>query len=181
MHSGALIDPQNEFTKALKKVSAKRPKTEADENEMARLEFLGALYVDDDRKIVLPDVNIMATLIKGAAKFKKGKDAQAGVMVESHGTLEFPFKGTATPEALWESGQFSDRRNVKIQRNSIMRVRPRFNKWASRFALDIDDEICDPADVKHWLETAGARIGVGDYRPMFGRFEVVEWKEAKER
>ena len=181
MHSGALVDPQNDFVKAIKKISAKKPKTDADQAEIARLEFLGAVYVDDSGSIVLPDVNIMSAIVAGARKSSRGKDAQAGVFVDGHGTFDFSFSGKKTPEALWESGKFIDRRAVVIQRSKIMRVRPRFDKWSSSFTLEIDDTVCNAEAVRDWLETAGNRRGIGDFRPMYGRFKVVEFKPEKEK
>ena len=178
-HSGALVDPQNEYTQAIKKVSAKRPKTDADHAEIARLEYLGAFYIGDGGKIVMPDVNLMATIIEGAKKFKKGPAAKAGVFIDRHGVFDFSHKGDKSPKALWESGKFADRRRVTIQRNSIIRVRPRFNDWSCEFELELDEEICDLGDVRQWLETAGNRSGLGDYRPMYGRFEVMEFKAEK--
>lgn len=66
-----------------------------------------------------------------------------------------------------------------IQRNSIMKVRPRFDKWTCAFSLEIDDEICNSDEVRDWLEMGGKRSGLGDFRPMFGRFEVAEFKKQK--
>ena len=176
-HSGALVDPQNEYTQAIKKISAKRPKTDADQAEISKWEYLGAFYCDDDGKIVMPDVNLMATIIEGAKKFKKGPAAKAGIFVNGHGDFDFPHKGDKSPQALWESKKFADRRRVTIQRNSIIRVRPRFDKWSCSFELEIDEEICDSGEVQQWLEMAGNRSGLGDYRPMFGRFEVDAFKK----
>ena len=178
-HSGALVDPQNEFTQAIKKVSAKRPKTDADHAEIARLEYLGAFYIGDGGKIVMPDVNLMATIIEGAKKFKKGPAAKTGVYIDRHGVFDFPHKGDKLPKALWESKEFVDRRRVTIQRNSIIRVRPRFNDWSCEFELELDEEICNLVDVRQWLETAGNRSGLGDYRPIYGRFEVMKFKAEK--
>ena len=178
-HSGALVDPQNEFTRRIKEISSKRPKTDADQADISKWEYLGAFYCDDDGKIVMPDVNLMATIIEGAKKFKKGPVAKAGVFVDGHGDFDFPHKGDKSPKALWETKKFADRRRVTIQRNSIIRVRPRFNDWSCEFELELDEKICNPDDVRQWLETAGHRSGLGDYRPMYGRFEVIEFKAEK--
>ena len=171
-HSGALVDPQNEFTQAIKKISAKRPKTDADHAEIARLEYLGAFYIDDDGKIVMPDVNLMAAIIEGAKKFRKGPAAKTGVFIDRHGVFDFSHKGDKSPEALWKSGKFVDRRRVTIQKSGIIRVRPKFKDWSCEFELELDEEICNLSDVKQWLETAGKRSGLGDYRPIYGQFEV---------
>ena len=180
-HSGALADPQNEFAKRLKEVTGKKPKTDSDHAEMAKLEFLGSFdgYVDGSGDIVIPEANILATIVKGATKFKKGPAAKEGVIgiVNAAAKFNFPYKGDKSPDALWKSGKFADRRRVVVQRASNMRTRPRFNEWSCAFELEVDETICDSKDVRQWLETAGNRVGLGDYRPMFGRFEVVEFKE----
>ena len=182
-HSGALVDPQNEFAKRLKEVSGKRAKTEADHKEMARLEFLGSFddYVDDAGNIVIPEANIHAVIVKGAAKTKKGTAAKEAIvgLAEAGAKFTFPRKGDKSPEALWESGEFVDRRRVVVQRNSIMRTRPKFREWTCEFTLEVDENLCNLDEVRQWLETAGSRVGLGDYRPMFGRFDVVEFKEMK--
>ena len=46
MHNGQTADPLNKYAKMLREISAKRRKTEADFIEMARIEFVAALYMD---------------------------------------------------------------------------------------------------------------------------------------
>lgn len=46
MHNGQLADPSNEWARAIKEISGKRAKTAADYEEMARLEWLGSLYLN---------------------------------------------------------------------------------------------------------------------------------------
>ena len=183
-HSGALADPQNQFARALAKVSKKRAKTDADFAEMAKLEFLGSFdgYVDEKGNIVVPEANLLAVIVKGASKTKKGPTAKAGVLGTVNGVdgkFNFPHKGDKSPEALWESGKFADRRRVRVQQSSNMRTRPKFPEWSCEFELEVDEDACDLEDVRQWLETAGKSVGLGDYRPMFGRFDVVEFKEVK--
>lgn len=177
-HNGALVDPRNPFARELKKIHAKRPKTDSDQDEIARLEYLGAFYLDDKGKIVIPDLNLMAAIVEGAAKYRKRKDAKEGVLFNGHGVFDFPHKGDKSPDALWKSGKFVDRRPVKVQRNSIIRSRPRFNEWSCAFELEFDEAICNADGVRQWLDRAG-RSALGDYRPMFGQFEVVEFKSEK--
>ena len=184
MHNGAGVDNTTDLAKEKAALSKKKPKTPADEQEIARLDFIGALYVDEAGKIIIPDVNLQAVIIAGAKKFKRGMDAKAGVFINDHGAFDFgdaklKNDGKNTVEALWKSGDYTDRRRVVIQRNSFMKVRPRFNNWTCAFELDIDEEICNPDEVKTWLETGGKRSGLGDYRPMFGRFEVEEFSKVK--
>ena len=182
MHSSRLADPLDSAAKLVAEISKKKNKQESDHKELSRREFMGGIYVDSDGTIILPNANIHAVIIKGAAAFKKGPAAKAGVFVDGHGTLDFPFAGKKTPEALLASGKFTDRRPVKNQGSStVVRTRPKFEEWGSRFTLEIAEDICDQADVRQWLDNAGRRVGIGDYRPRFGRFKVVEFKpgEAK--
>lgn len=179
MHNGALVDSQTQHAKDKAALTQKKPQTTADQDAIARLDFIGALYVDERNNIIIPDVNLLAVIVAGAKKFKKGPDAKAGVFINDHGALDFPFKGKRTPDNLWKSGDFTDRRRVVIQRNAIMKVRPIFKKWECTFSMDIDEEICNADDVRLWLETAGKRAGLGDFRPQFGRFEVKEFAKVK--
>jgi len=68
---------------------------------------------------------------------------------------------------------------VVIGRSRIVRSRPMFTDWSCEFIFEIiDDELArNPGIIKEILEKAGKYKGVGDYRPEFGRFEVVEFKK----
>ncbi len=79
-----------------------------------------------------------------------------------------------------------DIRRAKVQNAGILRARPRFNKWACRFDLIIDEEIISIEDhVIPLLQKAGVVCGVGDYRPQrmgtFGRFQVVAYESGGKR
>ena len=184
MHNGALVDSQSEHAKQKAAITKKKPQTDSDKAELARLDFLGALYLDDTGKVVIPHINLLAVITKGAGKERKGPDVKSGVFIPENGVLDFgdpkiKNDGKETAATLWASGNYADRRRVVIQRQGIMKVRPRFDNWTCSFNLDIDEEICNPDDVQRWLEIGGKRSGLGDYRPIFGRFEVEEFAEMK--
>jgi hypothetical protein len=72
-----------------------------------------------------------------------------------------------------------DTRRAVVQRNGILRSRPRFPVWRIDFEIVFDDAGLTPEAVEQLipvLEDAGRRIGIGDYRPArtgwFGTFEV---------
>ena len=54
-----------------------------------------------------------------------------------------------------------------------MRTRPIFNDWSAVIHLDFEDSILNESDVVDFATKAGAVVGVGDWRPRYGRFEVV--------
>jgi hypothetical protein len=59
---------------------------------------------------------------------------------------------------------------------SVLRARPRLDKWAAVFTLEYDDTLVDPQTILHFLGIAGRNVGVGNFRPAkggwFGRFAV---------
>lgn len=69
-----------------------------------------------------------------------------------------------------------DQRPAVIQRQRIVKSRPRFNSWELEFAVHFDEKRIRLETLKQILEEAGQTKGIGDYRPKFGRFEVVKFE-----
>lgn len=76
---------------------------------------------------------------------------------------------------------FLDRRRVMVQRNAITRTRPGIEKgWEASFNFEcLLPEYLDPQFVQEIAGMAGRLIGIGDFRPTFGRFNVVGFKIVK--
>ena len=71
-----------------------------------------------------------------------------------------------------------DSRRVRIQRGTCMRKRPRIDKWGAEFEVVIlDEEALPPPTMLAILQRAGQTVGVLDYRPRFGRFQVTSWEQ----
>lgn len=73
---------------------------------------------------------------------------------------------------------YLDRRRVTIQRNGITRVRPAFNiGWEAEFRMQVLlPEYISPDLMNETIQKAGRLIGVGDFRPTFGRFQIVRFE-----
>lgn len=73
---------------------------------------------------------------------------------------------------------YLDRRRVLIQRNGITRVRPAMlSGWKCQFDMMVlIPEYVDETLLLDTLTQAGRLIAVGDFRPTFGRFQVVSFK-----
>ena len=57
-----------------------------------------------------------------------------------------------------------------------------FPTWGATFLVEVDKELVDKEQLGNWLDIAGRRIGIGDWRPgksggLYGRFETVDIKE----
>ena len=187
MHSGRkLTNPLHPLTKKIKVFSGKRNKTEDDILALQKLEWLGGLYISEDPevhvdgakvnfvgggKIVVPGEAIEATLRDGAKKNKLGTTFKSGVVILDDSILNY--EGTTDLEEMWESGEYADTRNVKVQRAAIMRTRPIFRKWSLDFTAHYLPTVVDPGQIHEALSVAGMMVGLCDYRPKYGRFESV--------
>ena len=169
-HNGQLADPLNAFSKALKAITGKRSKTDADYLEMAHVEFLGGLYMGEDGPVIPPQ-NVRGMLIRAARKRKEGKLCEAGVFILNNSSLEYD--GPREADALWEDESFRNRAIVVVGRNRVARTRPIFNEWASKVKVTYDDDVLNEGQLDEWFRIAGSIIGQGDNRPLYGRFIVV--------
>ena len=72
---------------------------------------------------------------------------------------------------------FVDRRRVQVQRNGITRSRPAMNVgWKCEVLLQcLLPEYINPELLNEVLQSAGRLVGVGDFRPSHGRFQVVNF------
>jgi hypothetical protein len=69
---------------------------------------------------------------------------------------------------------YLDRRRVVVQRNAVTRERPAMKAgWSATIQLQVlIPEYIDVAALSDVLSNAGRLVGVGDFRPTFGRFRV---------
>jgi len=72
---------------------------------------------------------------------------------------------------------YEDKRRVLIQRNAINRVRPGMHAgWKATFVIMVTlPEYVSPATLLEVIGVAGRLIGVGDFRPTYGRFNVTNF------
>jgi hypothetical protein len=77
-----------------------------------------------------------------------------------------------------ETWDYLDQRRVVVQRNGVNRIRPAMYKgWRATVELQIllpeyiTREVLGAA-----ITNAGRLVGIGDFRPTYGRFHVVEFK-----
>lgn len=75
---------------------------------------------------------------------------------------------------------YLDTRRVTIQRQGINRTRPAMKAgWKANFELQIlTPEYIDQHLLYDVLATAGRLVGVGDFRPTYGRFNIIGFEIA---
>lgn len=171
MHNSRLSDPLDPVTKQLKAISSKTRKTEDDQAAMARIEFEGGMYFDSAAGPYIPGVNVHRCLVEGARLNKLGRHVERGVIALDE-VCPLGYKGPRTIEELWEDKNFVSRLSVGVTTSRVMRTRPQFRQWVLEADFHVDTGQIDLNTFTEIAEKAGTMIGIGDYRPRFGRFEV---------
>jgi hypothetical protein len=170
MHNARLADPTDPVTKELKKLTKKKNKTDSDLEEIKWVEWLGGMYTDEDgKRPVVPGENVHKSLVEGARKFKEGKTVTSAVLeAEPFFTLEY--EGPKDVDKLRGDRKFCHYKTVVVSRSRCMRARPIFKNWSCVVAFNVDTEIINRERVIEAMRVAGEQIGIGDYRPRYGRF-----------
>ncbi|OGM09206.1 hypothetical protein A2Z67_04670 [Candidatus Woesebacteria bacterium RBG_13_36_22] len=135
------------------------------------------VYKDEDG-CYIPDEHFLAAIKFGASKLvKKGAtkwtgDFIAGVLIEENKIRFIPNK------KIWDDIHISHGRRPPRTGGRVAIHRPLFKKgWKAEFTIIVDDDIPKQI-VESVMEITGHKIGIGDWRPRFGRFDV-ELKEVR--
>jgi len=129
-------------------------------------------YRLESGELCQPAEHIYQAMCKAASDFQvkgKGKKTYKGVVA---GNV------VVTPEFIGHgrNSYAIDARPARIQRARIMRRRPLLRDWSLEFDIQVLDEELLPKEVlSAVLVKAGESVGIGDYRPRFGRFIVSEF------
>lgn len=133
------------------------------------------VYRTPKGEIALPGVYVHSSM-QYAAKFKQDprsprKSAFDLFKAAVSPLTEYASLGTAK----WD---YLDERRVLVQRNAIMRQRPAFNAgWKAQMQFVVNlPEYVEAMFFHEVLTLAGRAIGVGDFRPTYGRFQIVEFE-----
>jgi len=181
-HNGRLAANNDPYARKMGEISSKRKKTDADYEELARLEFLGGLYLNEDDEPCIPARVFEACIIgrgSTARQSKLGKSVAAAVWVDDSAPLQYD--GPRNPDKLWKEGYWRQDL-VKVRTSRVMRTRGQFKDWSADFTVLYDPDMVNEDELKHWIEDSGITQGLGDWRPQtgghFGRFSV-EWKNGQ--
>lgn len=170
MHNARLSNPIDPYAQAMKKVHSKRKKTDDDFRELAYREWLGSVYFNEDGPYI-PGENIESMLLDSAKLTRNGQDIKRGVMVQTdYCSLEY--SGSRDLEALSHDENFRKVASVKVGVNRVMRCRPMFREWTVSASGFMDQNILNPEEFRAIVERAGRLVGLGDWRPRYGRFDA---------
>lgn len=141
------------------------------------------LYADNEGNIYQPAVHFDGCLVKAAAGYKiqggRGKtykDLFKGNVFVSPDMIFHNVKVPETLDADADKPLYLDVRPVVIQRARVVRIRPCFKAgWKLDFSIEVLDDQIPHNVLNEVLSLAGRTVGVGDFRPRFGRFMVTHF------
>jgi hypothetical protein len=133
------------------------------------------VYRDGDGILSIPGEYFRMAII-GAAKFKQDpRSPRKSAMDLFKAGIVVLTEHCSLGAKEWD---FIDKRRVMIQRNGITRQRPAMNAgWEATVELHVLlPEYISSTMLNETIQSAGRLIGVGDFRPTFGRFNVTNFK-----
>ena len=172
MHNSRMANPLDPIVKAVGKITSKRVKTDDDQEELARLDFYGGLYLDPDVGPYLPGENFQRCLLDAARINKLGKSLERAVFIDTD-VNPLAYRGPRTADDLWADENFRHIKSVKIRMSRTLRCRPVFREWKCQAHGLLDTTLLNLDDLRSIAENAGTMVGLGDWRPRFGRFTAV--------
>jgi hypothetical protein len=172
MHNVQLADPLNPIARQIKMISGKRKKTDDELKVIAHLEFIGGLYHDEKLGPYVKGLSVEKSLVEGARISRLGKQVERALFI-SDGELPMIYSGPREPEALWEDESFRDMQMVRVGTSRVPRYRPIFRDWSLEgVEAELDTSILNLDQFRAICDDAGAMVGLGDYRPRYGRYKV---------
>lgn len=133
------------------------------------------VYRNKEGELCLPGEYVRQAIIH-AAKFRQDPRSPRKSAADLFKAAVVSLTDLATlGKTNWD---YLDQRRVQVQRNGITRSRPAMHKgWRAEFQLMVNLPEYVPQDVlQEVLANAGRLIGVGDFRPTYGRFAVVRFE-----
>lgn len=148
-------------------------------------EWRKAMYVDSNGCLYQPAAHFEGAMIKAAASYKiKGargktyKDLFRSSVIVSPDEIPFNMPAPQELDGDPDKVMYLDVRPVVIQRARIARIRPTFKAgWHLEFEIMVSDGQIPKNVLYEVLSLAGKTVGVGDYRPRFGRFQIAHFEE----
>lgn len=133
------------------------------------------VYRNDEGMICIPGEYLRGAIIT-AAKFRQDPRSTR------KSAMDLYKAGVTSLTSLASLGtdkwDYEDMRRVQVQRSGITRTRPAMKAgWEAEFQLLINTpEYISSEYLNEVISQAGRLVGLADFRPSYGRFQIVEFK-----
>ncbi len=133
------------------------------------------VYRDDKGMLSIPGEYLRMSMI-GAAKFRQDPRSPRKSAMDLYKAGIISLTNLASVgKKEWD---YEDRRRVVIQRSAITRTRPALKAgWTIEVQLQVNlPEYISESDLNEVISSAGRLVGIGDFRPSFGRFQIESFR-----
>jgi len=146
----------------------------------------------DNTTVILPGANILGFLtsklvgrscINTFVPAKERPERQAEVMASvAISPVEIPILRDGQPilfTGAWDGGVYVDERAAQASKTArVLARRPVVAEpWSVAFVLSLaETDYVTEERLRRWFVEGGLMVGLGAFRPFFGRFEVASWK-----
>lgn len=161
-------------------VEAVEEKTKAKKNSKVKKtdNIESYLYRNDKNEICLPGEYLRQSIIN-AAKFQSDPRSPRKSAMDLYKAAIVDMTGLAPINDGATQPDYLDTRRVVINRSSaVPRTRPCFLKgWTVEFTFQVLlPEYIEPHNLQEALKMAGNVVGVGNFRPTYGRFNTIKFE-----
>lgn len=137
------------------------------------------VYRCDDESIGIPGEYVRGAFIQAGRYRQDPRSSRSKMAIDLFKAAVVSLSPLASTGCVtWD---YLDRRRVVVNRSGVTRVRPALRTgWKASFRfLLLTPEYVPPTEFLSALNDAGRLVGVGDFRPTFGRFQVTTFSEVK--
>lgn len=170
-HNGRLSNPLDRYTRQIKSIVGKRNKTDEDLAKIMQIEARGGCWETRDQLLGVPTSAVWRCLYDAAKAFKRGEDLKRGLLFNDDVEPVLVDGEPVSCDDFIKDSEHLFLRSVKIGRNRTMRARPRVPQgWVTVHKFELLADVIDQRNLAPIIERAGRLVGLGDWRPTYGRF-----------
>lgn len=135
------------------------------------------VYRNERKELCIPGEYLRQSIIHAAKYRQDPRSSRKSAMDLFKAGVVSLTEYATTGHREWD---YIDRRRVKVQMAAVTRERPALLAgWKATFDLQVLLPEYIPAPLlRAVVQDAGRLVGIADFRPTFGRFDVVTWKVA---
>lgn len=135
------------------------------------------VYRCENGNLAIPGLYLQSSAVAASKSFPDPRSPRKSCRDLVNASLRRITENADTGFATW---QYEDRRRVIIQRSAITRTRPALKEgWKAHFIFTITQPELVPPDMAYKIfDHAGKFVGIGDFRPTYGLFNVIRFDHA---
>lgn len=164
----------------------KKNQAKIDRAEEERLHWREKLYFDSTGAVFFPGENFHQCLKDGAGYWKQkipgeGNATYTNLFDKAVVVEDYYLGMTKDDERIIPFGKMVNGVPSKGKKSGskVYRIRPMIQPWEATWHIHVFDQRITYNVLKIVAQYAGTYIGFGDWRPTYGRFEIVDLKEVQ--